>query len=194
MALSVTTSKNDLKVLFNNVEEIYYKATEITSNDLGASLNVDMELPVLEEGVTFNSGEAEVTEVKLTTGDTWTSKSTKGDSDISFQVASIAGPINDLMMKKVNAASVTAFQIGTGETYTGQGYSLAPKKIKGSLIMRSEDRQTIIVLPSVEMYASFVAADGDNPAYFNISVTPVENSEGADIFILNSTNASQVDD
>ena len=50
-----------------------------------------------------------------------------------------------------------------------------------------EDRQTIIILPNVEMYANFVAADGDNPAYFNVAVTPLENSEGAEIFILSET-------
>lgn len=50
--------------------------------------------------------------------------------------------------------------------------------------MFSEDRQTIIALPNVEMYASLVAADGDNPAYFNVAVSPLENSEGADIMIL----------
>lgn len=54
--------------------------------------------------------------------------------------------------------------------------------------MQSETRQTIIILPNVEMYANFVAADGDNPAYFNVAVTPLENSEGADIFILSETD------
>ena len=66
-------------------------------------------------------------------------------------------------------------------------YSLSPKKVTGALLMQSEDRQTIIILPNVEMYANFVAADGDNPAYFNVAVTPLENSEGADIFILSET-------
>lgn len=183
--LTVTTKLTDLKTLFNDVKEIYFKNAEIKVADLGKSFTADMELPVLEEGVSFNTGDADVTEIKLTTGSTWVSKATKGDSDISFQVASIAGPVNSLLMNKVGT-DITSTEgiLVDGVTYAGAAYSLAPKKVAGSLLMFSEDRQTIIALPNVEMYASLVAADGDNPAYFNVAVSPLENSEGADIMIL----------
>lgn len=183
--LTVTTKLTDLKTLFNDVKEIYFKSSEIKAADLGKAFTADMELPVLEEGVSFNTGDADVTEIKLTTGSTWVSKATKGDSDISFQVASIAGPVNSLLMNKVGTEiTSTAGILVDGVTYEGAAYSLAPKKVVGSLLMFSEDRQTIIALPNVEMYSSLVAADGDNPAYFNVTVTPLENSEGADIMIL----------
>lgn len=183
--LTVTTKLTDLKTLFNDVKEIYFKKSEIKVADLGNAFTADMELPVLEEGVSFNTGDADVTEIKLTTGRTWVSKATKGDSDISFQVASIAGPVNSLLMNKVGTdITSTAGILVDGVTYEGAAYSLAPKKVVGSLLMFSEDRQTIIALPNVEMYSSLVAADGDNPAYFNVTVTPLENSEGADIMIL----------
>ena len=183
--LTVTTKLTDLKTLFNDVKEIYFKSSEIKVADLNKSCTADMELPVLEEGVSFNTGDADVTEIKLTTGSTWVSKATKGDSDISFQVASIAGAVNSLLMNKVGT-DITSTEgiLVDGVTYTGAAYSLAPKKVAGSLLMFSEDRQTIIALPNVEMYASLVAADGDNPAYFNVAVSPLENSEGADIMIL----------
>lgn len=183
--LTVTTKLTDLKTLFNDVKEIYFKSSEIKAADLGKAFTADMELPVLEEGVSFNTGDADVTEIKLTTGSTWVSKATKGDSDISFQVASIAGPVNSLLMNKVGTGiTSTAGILVDGVTYEGAAYSLAPKKVVGSLLMFSEDRQTIIALPNVEMYSSLVAADGDNPAYFNVTVTPLGNSEGADIMIL----------
>lgn len=183
--LTVTTELTDLKTLFNDVKEIYFKSSEIKAADLGKAFTADMELPVLEEGVSFNTGDADVTEIKLTTGSTWVSKATKGDSDISFQVASIAGPVNSLLMNKVGTdITSTAGILVDGVTYEGAAYSLAPKKVVGSLLMFSEDRQTIIALPNVGMYSSLVAADGDNPAYFNVTVTPLENSEGADIMIL----------
>lgn len=183
--LTVTTKLTDLKTLFNDVKEVYFKNAEIKAADLGKSFTADMEFPVLEEGVSFNTGDADVTEIKLTTGSTWVSKATKGDSDISFQVASIAGPVNSLLMNKVGT-EITSTEgiLVDGVTYAGAAYSLAPKKVAGSLLMFSEDRQTIIALPNVEMYASLVAADGDNPAYFNVAVSPLENSEGADIMIL----------
>lgn len=183
--ITVTTKLTDLKTLFNDVKEIYYKAGEVKGAELGKAFSTDMELPVLEEGVSFNTGEAEVTPVKLTTGTVWTSKAVKGDPDISFQVASIAGAINDLLMNKIaEIAEGTAGALVDGVTYQGGAYSLAPKKVTGALIMFSEDRQTVIALPNVEIYSSLVVADGDNPAYFNIKVTPMENSEKSEIMIL----------
>lgn len=191
--ITVTTTLGELEVLFNKAKEVYYKKTELTAADLGEeSLTVDMELPVLEDGLTLNTGEVEVTEIKLTTGTIWTSRATKGDSDITLQVASIDGAVNDLFMNAIANKGITGTSGGilTGKTFSGKSYSLAPKKVTGSLIFMSEDRQTIIALPKVEMYANLVAADGDNPAYFNVSVTPKDNSEGADIMIMNDSAAA----
>lgn len=188
--LTVDSALSTLKTLFNDVEEVYYKSTELTSTDLAAaSLKMDMELPVLEDGISFDTGAADVTQIKLTTGTIWTSKAVKGDSDITLQVASVAGPVNELFMRiaKKGASDITvtsAAGLIDGETYEGNGYSLNPNKVTGSLLFPSNDRETIIVLASVEMYASLVAADGDNPAYFNVTVSPMANSENAELFIL----------
>lgn len=183
--MTVTKKLNDLKVLFNKVSEVYYKATPIVASTLtsASGFTADCELPVLEDGVNFDTGTADIQEIKLTTGAVWTSKANKGDSDITFQVASVAGYINDLFMEKKGTIN-TVTAIDNGVTYSGASYSLAPHKVTGALIMKAEDGQTVIILPSVEMYANFIGADGDNPAYFNVSVTPVENAEGADIIVL----------
>lgn len=182
-AMTVTTKLNDLKVLFNKVDEIYFKKTPLAVADIATAITVDMELPVLEEGVTFNTGDAEVTEIKLTTGSTWTSRATKGDADISFQVASVEGVVNETFLDKVDDIEASTNFDATA-SYAGAAYKLAPKKVTGALVMFSEDKQTIIVLPSVEIYSSLVVSDGDNPAYFTLNVKPVENEDGSDIFIL----------
>ena len=49
--LTVTTKLTDLKTLFNDVKEIYFKSSEIKAADLGKAFTVDIEFPVLEEGV-----------------------------------------------------------------------------------------------------------------------------------------------
>lgn len=182
-AMTVTTKLNTLRVLFNKVDEIYFKKSAIDIADLATTITMDMELPVLEEGVTFNTGDAEVTEIKLTTGSTWTSRAVKGDADISFQVASVEGSINETFLDKVNDITATSNFDATA-SYEGGAYKLAPKKVTGALVMFSEDKQTIIVLPNVEIYSSLVVADGDNPAYFTLNVKPLENEDGSDIFIL----------
>lgn len=181
---TVTTGLTSLKTLFNSVDEIYYKSSELLASDLtGESLTFDMELPVLEDGVTFDTGENDTTQIKLTTGTIWTTKITRGDADISFQVASVAGEVDDLFMTSVTTVSASAVVVD-GSTYEGSGYSLAPKKVTGSLLMYSEDKQTVIALSNVEINAHLVAADGDNPAYFEITVVPMESSEGVELFIL----------
>ena len=180
--ITITTKLNELSVIFNKIKEVYFKKDEMTSTQL-ATFTIDMELPVLQEGITLNTGEAEVTEIKITTGANWTTRAVKGDPDISLQIASIAGPVNKLLMEE-KKASVSATGLMDGANYKGSGFSLSPKKLTGALIFPSEDRSAFIILPKVDIYASFVAADGDNPAYFNTKVTTRENSEGVEIFIL----------
>ena len=180
--ITITTKLNELSVIFNKIKEVYFKKDEMTSAQL-ETFTIDMELPVLQEGITLNTGEAEVTEIKITTGANWTSRAVKGNPDISLQIASIAGPVNKLLMEE-KKASVSATGLMDGANYKGSGFSLSPKKLTGALIFPSEDRSAFIILPKVDIYASFVAADGDNPAYFNTKVTTRENSEGVEIFIL----------
>lgn len=141
-----------------------------------------MELPVLSDGVTFDTGAADVSKIKLTTGATWTSIANAGDSDIQFQVPSVAGKINDLLLNK-KAETVTMTATIDGETYEGEGYNIEPKKVIGGLFMRSEDRQTALFLPNVEGYSNFVS-EQDKPGYFNVSVSPLNDAKGASIYIL----------
>lgn len=174
------TDASKIKTLFGDIKNVWYKAGEFKTTDATKLADLDgyLEFPVLEDGVSFNTGDADVTEVKLTTGAIWTSKADKGDSDISFQVASIDDKINSIFLKKIDA-SLANITVG-GVELEGRAYSLAPKKATGHLVMFDESGEGVIILPSVEMFGALVAGDGDNPAYFNVSVTPVENSEGVD--------------
>lgn len=181
--ITVTNQLSALRAVFNKMDEVYYSKTPLTVSKLASAITVDMELPVLSDGVTFNTGEPETIETKLTTGTNWVTRTEKGDSDISLQVASLKGIINDLFMDKKEEIVPTS-NLAEDESYSGAAYSMAPKKISGALIMMSDSKDVIVILPSIEMYGSLVVADGDNPAYFNVIVTPLENEDGSDIFIL----------
>lgn len=182
--MTITHTLSKLRTLFNDVKKVYYLSKELKAADLGTEMTAFMDLPILEDGITLNTGEPDVTRIKIINGDNWCTRAKKGDPDISFQVASIAGEVNDLFMEKKGAVAGAASIIIEGATYSGNSYSLAPKSVKGSLILMSEDQSSVIVFPNVEMYASLVAADGDNPAYFNVTATPMANEEGADVMIL----------
>ena len=191
MANIVSTTKDTLRTIFDKVNRVYYFADNKTTGGavkaLGA-LTGGIEFPVLEDGVTFDTGEPDTAEVKLTDGTTWTSKVSQGESDISFQVSSVHATINEILMEKKTAAAISsAVQIGDFD-YTGQGYALAPKKISGALVMVSSDSLTGVYLPDVEMFASFNGEGGDDSTgYYNVSVTPLTDANGAAFYILNGT-------
>ena len=191
----------NLQTLFSKMSHVFFSSKSITASDFKTNgLEMDIELPVLSDGVNFNMGEPDKTETKLTTGIIWTSRADKGDSDISFQVASIDGIINSIFMNQKSAAytgvkfgGAAAFGIPADNVYAGVSYSSDVKKVTGSLLLTDDNAQTIIVLPNVEMYAGLVVSDGDNPAYFNVSVTPTVNADGSDIVVFNLTSGSTVD-
>lgn len=186
MPASNITEITDLKQIFNSVNQVFYKKGEITTTDLtGTGIQFDMELPVLDDGVNFNTGDPEVTEIKLTTQRIWSRKVKKGDSDISINVASVGDDVTMLLMKKVGTAvKGQAGAVIAGKTYNGQGFSLDPQTVTGALVFVSEDKGCSIVLPYAQIVSSLNAADGDNPAYFQCKVTPCPNTEGIDLFIL----------
>lgn len=186
MAVTVSTNKETLKQIFDKVNRVYYFPD--SSKALSAQTG-GIEFPVLEDGVGFNTGDPDKNEVKLTDGTTWTSKVKQGDSDISFQVSSVHATINDLLMEKKTSTAVTAeFD---GMNYTGHGYSLAPKKVSGALLMTSEDKTSAIYLPNVEMFASFNGEGGDDSTgYYNVTVTPLTDANGAAFYPLTGTPKS----
>lgn len=167
-----STQIGSLKQVFSKVAHVYY-SSNVLNDEPGTAITVDMELPVLEDSVSFDTGSVDKTEVKLTTGTIWTSKSTKGDSDITFQVASLNSAINELFLGKDGDDT-------SGKTH---GYSLDVKKATGALYFVDETGKGLVVLPNVEMYGSLVLGEGDNPAYFNVTVTPTINSKNASIYI-----------
>lgn len=191
MALTVTKKIDDLGTIFASVNQVYFKKGELSiANIESADLTVDLELPIIEDSISFNTGEPDVTQIKLISGKIWSQKTKRGDSDISFNVASIDGAVNDLLLNKQSLGSnkneISGSLIAeSGYVYKGQAYDLDPKVVLGSLIFISEDKTSVVVLPNAHIVSSFNASDGDNPAYFKVVVTPRQSAEGYEIIILN---------
>ena len=183
--MAAITITNDLSALdkhFCQMHHIFYIATP--NQSLDELTTFDFELPVLEDGVGFDTGAPSVNRVKITEGRTICSNAQQGDPSINFQVASIAGYINDLFMDEAVASSEVGGTID-GVTYEGAGYSLAPKKVGGALFMTSKDKKSAIYLPNVEMFASFNGNGGnDSTGYYNVEVTPLEDTNGAAFYPL----------
>ncbi len=177
----VTVSKTveELKELFNRVKDVYYHDKPIANV---AALTQVMALPVGSDGVNFDAGDPDITKYKLTTGAIWTAIADAGDADIAFQVPSVADPIAEMFQNKVTTAKESLnFE---GEEYEGNGFNFEPKKVTGSMMMRSQDRQTIIILPNIEGYATPKLDDTGKPLYFNFSISPMNNSAGVGIYYM----------
>lgn len=182
--ISITTGLSALAKHFCNMHRIFY--IETPNQALGDITEFDMELPILEDGVGFDTGAPDVSRVKLTEGRIWCSAANAGDPSINFQLSSTDDLVNGMLMdEKVTKATLG----GTidGVSYEGAGYSLEPKKVGGALFMTSKDKKSAIYLPNVEMFASFNGEGGnDTTGYYNVEVTPLADESGAGIYILNA--------
>lgn len=186
MATEITATKNpsDLHDVLGRVEKVFLDQ-EINKAPSALTGVFDFKLPIIDESVTFNMGEADVTRIKLIDQTNWVSYAKKGDPDISFQVPSFSDAIASVLgNKKGAAASNTTLGIKF------QGYSATPKKVICSLLFVSDDEQVCVYLPNVEIFATPVLGDGDNPSYFNCIITPIPDDSGADYYIGTKTVAS----
>lgn len=180
MAINVSTNKEALQVIFSKVRRAYYfpDHTKAFGEQTGG-----IELPVLDGGVTFNTGDPQKNDVRLTDDTIWLGNVSQGDSDISLQISSVAKTANELFLKKNGSPVTGSFE---GRNYTLQGFSLAPKKVTGALLLTSPDLDTIVYLPHVELYASFNGEGGDDSTgYYNVAVTPLNDANGNAIYLPN---------
>lgn len=184
--LSVTTTIGQLKVLFNKIKHVYFfTEAGLSPEDVSVA---NFELPIVEDTVTFNTGEPDVTRVKLTTGDTWTSIASAGDAEITLQLSTVATSLLDIFFDKTGEGASHALRelnvsVG-GREFAGYGYSFSsPKKVNGGLLMTSADNDVVLFLPDVEMYSS-LQTDNDVPAFINVTCTPTVDVNGVQIWVL----------
>lgn len=175
--ITATKNPSDLHDVLGRVEKVFLN-NETNKAPSALTGTFDFKLPILDESITFNMGDADVTRVKLIDQTNWTSYAKKGDPDISFQVPSFSDDIASILgNKQGTAASNTTLGIKF------QGYSATPKKVLCSLLFVSDDETVCVYLPNVEIFATPVLGDGDNPSYFNCVLTPIPDNAGADYYI-----------
>lgn len=176
ITLKTIESLNFLSDIFQSVKEVYYKKKELQVSDLeSANISVDIELPILEEGVSFNTGEPTINVSKLTSNKNWDFKAKRGESEITIKVASIHVEINELFLNKQNEI--------TNHTILGNSYNLEPKTIKGSLFLLSDDHSMVLILSNVSITSNLVI-EQDNTSYFLLNIIPYQDNNENSIYIL----------
>lgn len=176
----------DLHEVMELMGEAYFFKKELKADDLTTTEDIldtcDFEMPIGDDGVTFDVGDPDITRKKITEGRNWITFAKRGDDDISFQVPSFADPVNELFMHKKTTADASV-KAGA-DTYKGAGYSLKPKKVVGSWLFMNPDHSIVVILPNTENYGTFKGPKGDTEGYYNVAVTPMSNSGDVDIYIL----------
>ena len=179
-AATITKSLSDLKKVFAQMHNIYY--TKTPNLTLATLASFDFELPVVEGGVTFKSGEAQLTKTKLTTGELWDVTSKSGDDDIAYQISSFAP---EILAAFTDADATPTDMVSTvnGITYSGYGINTAPKKVGGALFMTSENLSAAIYIPNAQIFSNLVN-ESDKPAYINSKVSALADTTGKNIYVL----------
>ncbi len=180
----------DLHTVMELMGEAYYFAREIKPADLTDTDDIldtaDFEMPISEEGVSFEVGDPAITKKKITEGRNWITFAKRGDDNISMQVPSFDDSLNDLWMHRATADAVKV-KAG-GDTYQGNGYQLKPKKVVGSWIFRNPEHTITVLLPNTENYGTLKGATGDNEGYYNVAITPMASTANVDIYILHKVD------
>lgn len=173
-----------IKTIFDDLKKVYYCPTTINNMDMLEDSLELQQLPITEDGVTLNFGNANTTFKKLNTGEIWGSTVDRDDPEVSFNVATVSETINKWFMGEVEANSNAQVDFGEDEKFNARGYKSTLNPKTGSLWFPAENGEGWVVLPNIKMYGGLNGTDDSNTAYYAVSVTPSENAAGATIYFL----------
>lgn len=186
-----TKKLNDLQKVMELMGEAFYFDTPVAAADIATASDIlekaAFEMPIGEEGVTFEVGDPDITRKRITEGRTWISFAKRSDDNITFQVPSFDNSINELFL--VKAVGEKGIKVGA-DTYKGQGYSLKPKKVVGSWLFLNPEHTIAVLLPVVEAYGTLKGAQGDNEGYYNVSLVPLADADNAEVYIFHKESAA----
>ena len=143
---------------------VYFKTGSVTGYDYS---DPDFEFPVVEGSINYSLGEVDYEYVKLVTGAVWATKRTKGDPDISFQVAT-----NNPQVAALFGVTTAAADIKTptdASSRSGTSIDLSTIKVATGTVIVTDDAGNAEILPDCELTAS---RGKDSVAYWNVKVVP----------------------
>lgn len=162
--MATTNDISKLKQRTSDFTHVYFMKSDATSNDYSSP---DFEFPVVEGSINYNLGEVSYEYVKLVTGAIWATKRTKGDPEISFQVATNNATVAELFGATTEVDSIKTPTIDTAK----QGVEVDFSKVKVAVgtIIFTDDAGNAEILPGCELTAS---RGKDSVAYWNVKVVP----------------------
>ncbi|MCQ2245119.1 MAG: hypothetical protein MJZ32_12790 [Bacteroidaceae bacterium] len=168
--MAVTNGLNSLSTVTSDFTHVYFKSG-IAAAD-GDYSSPDFEFPVVEGSINYNTGEIDYSYVKLCTGAVWSSKKTKGDPDISFNIACNEKVVAQLFGSISDIETVKTPINETGSA--GVKISMSSIKVAKGTVIFTDDAGHAEIITACELTA---ARSKDEVAYWAVKVTPTSESE-----------------
>ena len=200
MAATLIKSKNDLKLVIDDLSMLLVQSSNITMTPgtgntatLGP-ITPDYELPVTVDTLQTNGGEPTINHYKVIGLDTdWTSSSTPGEWTVQFTVPTLNTDVlkfafGDASVGTVSG-SIEAMNDSGGNSVvtawsnvTGSYVNFSTNKINCSLVIMNGAKDKMVVFRSVDLYAHLMKEANGDPYCVQFTGTVV--SDGYDMLVL----------
>lgn len=153
--------KQELKDVFNGLSSLLYQSAVADLSQASVAITPEYDLPVTVDTLQISQDDPTINHYKVVglDGD-WTSSATLGDMNIQFTVPTKAKEVLELAYGADAVKSITAATITTGDTeidnaggYEGVSIKLEKKKITGTFVLVDEEKQNLMVLTNVALWA-----------------------------------------
>ncbi|MBQ0113673.1 MAG: hypothetical protein KBT03_11125 [Bacteroidales bacterium] len=156
-----TNKLTSIKSVTSDFTHVYFKSESGDNVDYSAP---DIEFPVVEGSINYSLGEVDYEYVKLVTGATWATKRTKGDPDISFQIAA-----NDQIISELFGEVSKYGNTGKLGGQDAMVVDVSSVHVLTGAVIFADDTGHFEILPKCELTAS---RGKDSVAYWNVKVVP----------------------
>lgn len=182
-------TKSQLKDVFSGISSLWYQSTELDLTDLtGLKIVPEYDMPVKVDTITLEQGDPTIDHYKVIglPGD-WVTSAEPGDIELGFRVPTnhtdvLKVAYGEDALKEITGATVN------GASYSGTGLVLQQKKVDGTWVFVSEDKNKILVLTNTTLWAKPVI-DSDAKGVFALDFNGSIESDGSNPDILFLTKA-----
>lgn len=155
--------------------------------DLGDVYVENAATPVIAGTINYNTGDADISHVKLTTGQNWATSISKGDPSITFFIGATDAATNAMFCTAVTQSESPVTKEVHGITLNGYSVGTVAKLTK-DVDFVTKDGLGCIHHPKATLVGTLALSD-DGVLGWNCSVIPNTDSKGADTYIGIKNNA-----
>lgn len=149
--------------------------------DLGDVFFGSQATPVIDGSINYNTGDIDISHIKLTTGQNWATSISKGDPDISFSLGATDAATNAMFCKVATKSENAVTKEAHGITLNGYNVGTIVKLTK-DVDFLTKDGLGCISHPQATLIGTLALSD-DGVLVWNCTLIPNVDENGADTYI-----------